>query len=71
VFARRMILAHFGKPSQAFGRDRVVYAGCGGTLSRSIIRALVLFHLLALDGIEHPDWCWDDSGPGLRLHFPG
>ena len=53
-------LAHFGKPSQAW-RDRV-YTLAAADIIKKHHPDLVLFHLLALDGIEHQTGFGNDSG---------
>src|SRR5258708_6137920 len=53
-------LAHFNKPSQAW-RDRV-YTLAAADIIRKHHPDLMLFHLLALDGIEHQTGFGNDSG---------
>jgi len=53
-------LAHFGKPSQAW-RDRI-YTLAAIDIIKKHHPDLILFHLLALDGIEHQTGYGNDAG---------
>jgi predicted AlkP superfamily pyrophosphatase or phosphodiesterase len=53
-------LEHFGKPSQAW-RDRI-YTQAAVDIIRKHHPDLMLFHLLALDGIEHQTGFGNDAG---------
>jgi predicted AlkP superfamily pyrophosphatase or phosphodiesterase len=58
--ASRDDLEHFNKPSQAW-RDRL-YTAAAADIIRKHHPDLMLFHLLALDGIEHGTGFGNDSG---------
>jgi len=53
-------LAHFGRPSQAW-RDRI-YTAAAADIIRRYHPDLMLFHLLALDSIEHETGFGNNSG---------